>query len=168
MATDRFTTLLMEMKNLDADLEAPDLKYKVSDLLSMVYETVSAMHVNQQKSDDQIEKLKKVINADAAGGFVTGDKHRKGILEYKVIQNIKPLTGDKSQFRQWHQKLINALSTVTGEHADVIKEMEKMMDVGETIEDVIKDLDNNYDTEDMNRDLQCILVDKCEGRHTTK
>ena len=82
--------MLQELKQVDADLEAPDLKYKVADLLSMVYETVSAMHINQQNSDAQIEKLKKTINAGAIGGAVAGDKYKKGIVEYKVIQHIKP------------------------------------------------------------------------------
>ena len=56
---------------------------------------------------------------------------------------MKAPTGDKSQFRQWHQKLINALSTINGEYAEAIQEMERSMDIGEKIEDVIKDLDNN-------------------------
>ena len=37
---------------------------------------------------------------------------QKGILEYKVVQGIKSVTGDKSKFRQWHQKFVNALSQV--------------------------------------------------------
>ena len=136
MAADKFTILLQELKQLDADLEAPDLKYKVADLLSMVYETVSAMHINQQNSDDQIEKLKETINAGALGGAAAGDKYKKGILEYKVIQTIKPLTGDKSQFRQWHQKMINALSTINEDHSDTIKDIVQAIDVGDKADDV--------------------------------
>ena len=52
------------------------------------------------------------------------NSHKKGILELKVIQNINPLTGDKGQSRQWHQKLINALSTINEDHAEIIKTIE--------------------------------------------
>ena len=40
------------------------------------------------------------------GGF------KKGIMDHKVIQNLKPLTGDKSKFRQWHHTLMNAMCQV--------------------------------------------------------
>ena len=79
MATDKFTILLAELRNLEADLEAPSLKYKVADLLNIVYETVSAMHKSQLDDKDEIRKLKDVINASANGGG--GDKYKKGILE---------------------------------------------------------------------------------------
>ena len=41
--------------------------------------------------------------------------------------------------------------------------MERSMDIGEKVEDVIKDLNNSYYMEEINRDLHCILVDTCEG-----
>ena len=162
MATDKFTILLAELRNLDADLEAPSLKYKVADLLNMVYETVSAMHKSQLDDKDEIRKLKDVINAGANGGG-GGDKYKKGILEYKVVQDIKSLTGDKSQFRQWHQKLINALSTIHGNHSEIIKDIEKAMDVGEKVDDVIHGLETKYDLTDFDKDIHCIMMDKCEG-----
>ena len=97
-------------------------------LLDMVYDTVSAMHIKQENSLDEIDKLKKIING---GGGGQGDRYKKGILENKVIQNIKSLTGDESQFGQWHQQLINAQSTINGDHSQVIKDIEKAMGVGE-------------------------------------
>ena len=38
--------------------------------------------------------------------------NRKLISEFKVIQNITPLLGDKSKFRQWNQNFINAMGQV--------------------------------------------------------
>ena len=89
--------------------------------------------------------------------------HKKGILEFKVIQNIKPLTGNRSQFRQWHQKLINAISTINEEHAEIIKSIEKAMDIGDKIDDALDDLDTHYLVDAFNKDMLCILMDKCEG-----
>ena len=104
-----------------------------------------------------------VAHHQAAQGPQQQQQHKKGILEYKVIQHIKPLTGNKAQFRQWHQKLINALSTIKEEHAEIIKAIEKSMDIGEQINDALDDLDPQYLLEDFNKDLLCILMDKCEG-----
>ena len=37
--------------------------------------------------------------------------HYEAITECKVVQNLKALTGDKSTFRQWHQKMISVTRT---------------------------------------------------------
>ena len=149
MPNDKFTVLLKELRDLDADLEAPDLKYKVADLLSMVYETVSTMHRNQQDDTKYIHNLKGLINPGAKGSF--GDKHKKRILEYKVVQNIKSLTGDNSQFCQWHQKLINALSTINENHSYIIKDIEKSVDVGDEVDDVMNGLEMKCDMTDFKK-----------------
>ena len=36
---------------------------------------------------------------DFSGGYVNSGK--KGLMEHKVMQNLKTLTGDKGAFRQW-------------------------------------------------------------------
>ena len=45
-----------------------------------------------------------------AGGIAGGQrKSTKGVMEYKVIQNLEAVNRDKSLFRQWHQKFTTAL-----------------------------------------------------------
>ena len=90
-------------------------------------------------------------------------QHNTGILEFKVVQHIKPLTGNKSQFIQWHQQLINALSTINEDHAEIIKAIEKSMDSGQKIDEALDDLDQQFHLYEFNMDLLCILTDKCEG-----
>ena len=51
-------------------------------------------------------------------------------MDHKVIQNLKPLTGDKSKFRQWHQKLMNAMCQAKREYGEMVKTMETYMDTG--------------------------------------
>ncbi len=36
--------------------------------------------------------------------------------EHKVIMNLRAVSGDKSMFRQWHQKFTTALEQVGGAH----------------------------------------------------
>ena len=47
-------------------------------------------------------------NGGGGGGF-----HR-GAMEHKVIMNLRAVDGDKSIFRQWHQKFTTALGQVGG------------------------------------------------------
>ena len=39
-------------------------------------------------------------------------RERKPISEYKVIQNVTPLTEDKAKFREWNRKFVNAMGQV--------------------------------------------------------
>ena len=43
------------------------------------------------------------------------------VLEYKAIQSLKPLGGDKGVFRQWHQKFITALYAIDEDFGDMVK-----------------------------------------------
>ncbi len=49
--------------------------------------------------------------AASGGSGPEGGGHRlpKGIMEHKVMQNLRAVSGDKLLFRQWHQKVTTAL-----------------------------------------------------------
>ena len=51
----------------------------------------------------------------------SGKMFDKGIMEYKVMQNLKSVSSDKSTFRQWHVKLLNAVNQVKKEYADLLR-----------------------------------------------
>ena len=57
-----------------------------------------------------IGEMENKATTKSEGGF------KKGIMDHKVIQNLNPLTGDKSKFRQWHQKLMKAMCQVKKEY----------------------------------------------------
>ena len=61
---------------------------------------------------------------------------KKGIMEHKIVQSLKPLTGDKGQFRQWHLKAMSALSQVNPEYGQIRKAMETDMDTGKKQDEV--------------------------------
>ena len=50
-------------------------------------------------------------------------KDRKAISEFKVIQNILPLTEDKLKFREWNTKFVNAMGQVDPLYKQAIKKM---------------------------------------------
>jgi hypothetical protein len=41
-------------------------------------------------------------------------------MEHKVIQYFRAVSGDKSLFRQWHQKFTIALGHVAGAHEETV------------------------------------------------
>ena len=53
---------------------------------------------------------------------------RKPISEFKVIQNVAPLTDDKSKFRDWNRKCVNAMGQVNSEYETALTMIMKWAD----------------------------------------
>ena len=62
--------------------------------------------------DKRLQQLARHVGQQGAGHHHGGDKHTQGILEHKVMQNVKHLSGEKRQLRPWRQTLTKALSTI--------------------------------------------------------
>ena len=192
VAEHRYETMAMNnfidnINDLGASINTQDpVPLKLLDLFKMINTGFQVFHkqvtdINDKMTVDDAQQnisnldlltqhinthLHSLANQVAQHQAVQGSQqqqHKKGILEFKVVQNIKPLTGNKSQFRQWHQTLINALSTTKEDHAETIKVIEKSMDIGYKINDAMDDLDQQFHVYEFNKDMLCILTDKCEG-----
>ena len=88
-------TVYGEVRDLDkkARVEVLDLKNNMNNLAGDVQCKLGIIEQIVQDS------------RDAKGSW---DKGSRSVVESKIVQNIKPLEKDKSQFRQLHQKLISA------------------------------------------------------------
>ena len=150
-----FQTFHNQVVDINTRVGGDDIKQKIADMEA----ATQVINSNLQLFAGQMQQHQAALQQQQPQQH----QHKKGILEYKVIQNIKPLTGSRSQFRQWHQKLINALSTIKEDHAEIIRAIEKSMDVGDKIQESLDELDSTYLLDDFNKDLTCILMDKCEG-----
>ena len=71
----------------------------------------------------------------AGGGG--GNRPPKAITEYKIIKYLRAVNGDKSLFRQWHQKFTTALGQVPENHEEIIQRMVKEIDLGKELEKVV-------------------------------
>ena len=71
--------------------------------------------------EEMREELKKVHKAGGKAG-------RKPISEYKVIQNVQPLTDDKSKLREWNRKFVNAMGQVEGKYETALTMIMKLAD----------------------------------------
>ena len=100
-----FQVFHRQVSDINDKIGSEDIKTKIANLDQATH----VINVNLQTLAGQL--------AHQAAQGPPPQHHKKGILEFKVVQNTKPLTGDKGHFRKWHQKLINALSTIKEDHA---------------------------------------------------
>ena len=64
---------------------------------------------------DTVEQINKLAEAIKSGGG-KGTGHGKPVSEYKAIQLLKNFSGDRAKFREWNDKLINALAQVNAKY----------------------------------------------------
>ena len=50
--------------------------------------------------------------------------------------NFRMVNGDKSLFRQWHQRFVTALSQVGGVHEEIVLNLVREIDVGKELNEV--------------------------------
>ena len=101
-----------------------------------------------------------------SGGGGKGGYRSRGVLEYKAMQFMKPLTGDKTGFRQWHQKFVSAAYTVQEEFGDMIRSIAADLDTGSKVDEIRQKLEEKYGDEFMDEwsaKLYTVLMDKSEG-----
>ena len=113
-------------------------------------------------------------------------EQEKSIVDSKVIANLSLLTDDKSAFRQWDAKMINALSHLKPGCGVVIEKMKEIIDQGRDPDDArpattaerlspvsgpsLADLllayseheDEIVDIDQLSSDLSFILIDKAK------
>ena len=98
--------------------------------------------------------------AGAGAGRVPFDK---SAMEFKVVQNLGKVSGDKAKFRQWNHKLASALSLVNDDYADIMDKVGRELDVGKPMDDVEDDAGKRRGFAKLNQDLYNIIIDKAEG-----
>ena len=107
------------------------------------------------------------ISNSGAGGHGGGASHHhpKGIMEHRVINNLKAVNGDKGLFRQWHQKFTTALGQYNARYEEMVHYMVREIDLGRDLGAVIKKLGEVYGEMYTNAsgDVWKVLIDKAEA-----
>jgi hypothetical protein len=103
------------------------------------------------------------INPRTFGGGSSGVT--RGIMEHKVIQNLKAVNGDKGLFRQWHQKFTTALGQVNGMYEEMVHRMAREIDLGKDMAGIMGLLRDEYQEyfKEASGDIWKILIDKTEA-----
>ena len=56
------------------------------------------------------DRLKQLENRPSSATTTTRDKFERPLLESKIISNIKPIKDDRSEYKVWMDKFVNAVS----------------------------------------------------------
>ena len=86
-------------------------------------------------------------------------------MEHKVITNLRCVSGDKSLFRQWHQKFIMALGQYGKVHQEIAQHLVKETDLGKELDKVVEDLKITYggEFERVSGDVWNTCLDQAEN-----
>ena len=114
------------------------------------------------------EPLRFMSMYTASGGGKSGgghEKYNKGIMEHRVIQNLKNVNGDKSLFRQWHQKFTTAIGQFKPVYEEMVHKMARELDLGKEVDGVLSALYTVYGDVlwEASADIWRVLVDKTEA-----
>jgi hypothetical protein len=74
------------------------------------------------------------IHPGEGGG---GTRFNRGIMEHRVLQNLRAVSGDKGLFRQWHRKFTTALGQVRAEYEEIVHKLAREIDLEREIETVL-------------------------------
>ena len=111
--------------------------------------------------------MRTAVHVAAAGGGrapgITG--RERGVMEYKVVTNLKPVNGDKTWFRQWHLKFTTALGQAKYDYEWMVNKMTKEIDLGKDLGTILEDMsiDNLELFKSTSADIWRVLIDKTEA-----
>ena len=72
---------------------------------------------NQANAEEVLSKMAEMMKGTGGKGGVG----QKPVSEHKAIQQLKGFTGDRSKFREWNEKLLNALGQVNVKNRKALK-----------------------------------------------
>eukprot|EP00959_Pyramimonas_sp_CCMP1952_P461240 9481258-Pyramimonas_sp.AAC.5 len=100
---------------------------------------VTELETNSEVQEKLLEKFGQLTEAVKGGN---GTKHgsSKPISEYKALQALKTFNGERAKFRDWNDKLLNALAQVKPSYRPALKMLSKKL---ETLEGVIPEEDED-------------------------
>ena len=133
----------------------------------------SQQHINtlEIKTNWLEQQRAQSTNSNEGGNF------RKPACESRALMSIKTLGSEKTGFKLWNQKFLNAVTQVHPGTRGFFEALMVKLDTArviltnEEVDDIIKSTElNNYpiDINKLNDDVYFILVDKCEGEAATR
>ncbi len=97
------------LKQIESHVEADGINVEkyTKEMANVCWDMFRAVGAMFEQEHLRTINLLSSYNTGATGGKAgKGANWSKGIMEHRVIQNMKAVNGDKALFRQWHQKLL--------------------------------------------------------------
>ena len=138
LMTQKMNSLLISVINRNMHNESESNK---------VRERMSRLEYNIDTAKATFDSVTKIAESIAEGrqkpsGF---QAHSKPVSEYKAMQQLKSFAGERSKFREWNEKLLNALAQVNACYRKALKNLNSKL---ETMDGVLDE-----DEDDMTRIL---------------
>ena len=112
---------------------------------------------------------------NTVSGSIGGSHKGKVFLEYNVINSLQIMSSDKTKYKEWNDKLVNAVTQFRSYARSVLKSMRALKDKEhdrlEVDIDVSKEswpIRESYDYDRFNEELYSLLVNKTEGEARSK
>ena len=161
---DRVVKGLKRLKEIEENVEADSMnteKY-VKELAKVMHEITGAYG---RLFEQENLRMMPLMFAGVSGSNYKGGFKDRGVMEYKVITNLKAVNGDKSWFRQWHLKFVTALGQVRSEYEEIVQRMVKEIDLGKDLSATLESLSIDYPElyQNVSGDVWKILIDKAEA-----
>ena len=93
-----------------------------------------------EKTASTITEIAKLTDAITKSGMSKGPAGGKPISEFKALQALSAFKGERKEFREWNDKLLNALAQVKHGYRDAMKYLNKKL---EAMDGVIPDDDSD-------------------------
>ena len=153
--------------NVEAD--SINVEKYVRELAAVVIDLTKASGKMFEQEHLRMINMVSAINTGGSGA-TGGPRFNRGIMEHKVIQNLRAVNGDKGLFRQWHQKFTTALGQVKAEYEEIVHRLAREIDLGKEMEAILTMMENNYGAmfREASSETWEILIDKARRRHTTR
>ena len=145
-----------ELRTIDAQMNADDFSAKVASQFDMVGKIFIAMTT-------MVEEIRNTKSGDVK------EKGRTNLGESKCVSSLKILGSDKADFKNWNEKLINAIAQVLGtEWRKFLKNLNEKLDqdrkvIGKLALSDISGAENLENMDQANEDMFYVLVEKTEG-----
>ena len=111
------------------------LTSEVNKLKETLIETEEKVN-NQANAEEVLNKMAEMMKGTGGKGGIG----QKPVSEHKAIQQLKTFTGDRSKFREWNEKLLNALGQVNVKNRKALKYLNAKL---ETLDGALKDVDDD-------------------------
>ncbi len=159
---------MRHFEEIDDNVEQDTINWEryIKELSKVVWEmfrATGAMFVQEP-----LRFINMYMASNVSGGSVFGGvqaRFAKGIMEWKVMQNLRAVSGYRTLFRQWHQTSTTALGQVRSSYEAIVHRLGKDIDYGKEMEKIVTGLRADYGEEfDMaSGDVSNVLIDNAES-----
>ena len=105
---------------------------------------VDAALANGKMFEEEHMRMINIVTSMHPGAVGGGIRFPKGIMEHKVIQNLRALSGNKGLLRQWHQEFTTALGQVMTKCGEIVHRLAREIDLGKDMENILSTLARDH------------------------